>query len=119
MPFHCAAYPLAYNGEKYFLVDTESPGIGQGSMSKESLDLARTRAREHFDVLSVSSALLQVLYTMIISSIMQKSQEAMDALSEEDRKQLDDLLSKSDGEEEEEKETESEEVVEEVADKEE
>ena len=115
MPFHCAAYPLAYNGEKYYLVDNESPGLGQGIMSKESLELARTRAREHFDALSVSSALLQVLYTMIIASIMRKSQEAMDSLSEEDRKQLDDLLSKTDGKEEE-PEQEAELEVEEASD---
>ncbi len=96
MPFHCSAYPLAYNGEKYFLVDTDSPGLGNGTMSKETLELARARARDYFDVLSMSSALLPVLYTMILANIMKKSQEAMDTLSEEDKKKLDDLLSKTD-----------------------
>ncbi|MHA2357458.1 MAG: YkgJ family cysteine cluster protein [Candidatus Heimdallarchaeaceae archaeon] len=106
MPLHCAAYQLAYNGEKFYLVDSESPGLGEGTMTKESLDLARLRARAHFESLSISSAILPVLYTLILANIMQRSQEAMDSLSEDDRKTLDELLSKQREEETDETETE-------------
>ena len=105
MPLHCASYPLAYNGEKFYLVDSESPGLGEDTMTKESLDIARDRARIHFESLSISSAILPVLYTLILANIMQKSQEAMDTLSEDDRKTLDDLLSKQREEETDEAET--------------
>ncbi|MHA1199572.1 MAG: YkgJ family cysteine cluster protein [Candidatus Heimdallarchaeaceae archaeon] len=99
MPVHCAAYPLAYNGEKHFLVDNESPGLGEGSMTNESLTIARQRAKDHFEAISNSSALLPFLYTLILGEIMRKSQEAMSTLSEDDKKQLEDLLSKPDDEE--------------------
>lgn len=95
MPVHCAAYPLAYNGEKYYLVDNESPGLGEGTMTSESLQIARDRAREHFEAASNSGALLPFIYTLILGEIMRKSQEAMSSLSEEDKQQLENLLSKS------------------------
>ncbi len=113
MPIHCAAYPLAFNGDKHFLVDQESPGLGEGSMTAESLTLARQRARDHFEAVSNSSALLPFIYTLILGEIMRKSQEAMSSLSAEDKQQLENLLSKSDGERSEEL---SEEEVDELLD---
>lgn len=113
MPVHCAAYPLAYNGEKYYLVDMDSPGLGQGKMTSESLSLARKRAKDHFEAVSNSSALLPYIYTLILGEIMRKSQEAMSTLSDEDKEQLEKLLSKS---EEEKKDKSSEESLDESAD---
>jgi Fe-S-cluster containining protein len=95
MPIHCSSYPLAYNGEKFYLVDNDSPGLGNGSMTAETLELARERARMHLEAVSNTSAILPLLYTMILANIMQKSQEAMASLSEEDQQQLEELLSKS------------------------
>ncbi|OLS33247.1 MAG: hypothetical protein HeimAB125_00440 [Candidatus Heimdallarchaeota archaeon AB_125] len=100
MPIHCASYPLAYNGDKFYLVDNDSPGLGNGTMTAETLERAREKAREHFTAVSNTSAILPLLYTMIIAEIMKKSQEAMASLSEEDQKQLDELLSKSKDDEE-------------------
>ncbi|MHA1406994.1 MAG: YkgJ family cysteine cluster protein [Candidatus Heimdallarchaeaceae archaeon] len=97
MPIHCAAYPLAYNGEKFYLVDKESPGLGNGSMTKESLQLARQRAQEHYSASISSNSLLPVLYALILNNISRKSKEAMESLSEEDKKKLEELLSKSSG----------------------
>ena len=102
MPVHCAAYPLAYNGEKHFLVDTDSPGLGNGTMTSESLSVARQRAKDHYEAVSNSSALLPFIYTLILGEIMKKSQEAMSSLSPEDKEQLEKLLSKSDEDNEEE-----------------
>ncbi len=95
MPLHCVAYPLAYNGEKFYLVDTESPGLGSGSMSKESLAEARLRAKNHFSALTSTSSILPLIYSLILRNMMQRNQEAMDSMSEEDRKQLDELMKKS------------------------
>lgn len=100
MPLHCQAYPLAYNGEKYYLVDNDSPGLGSGTMSKESLGLARQRAQEHFNALNSTSSLLPLIYSLILGNIMKRSQEAMNELSEEDRQKLDELLKKSEAEDE-------------------
>ena len=95
MPLHCAAYPLAFNGEKFYLVDTESPGIGNGNMTNESLELARQRAKDHFTALTTTSSLLPVLYAVIVGNIMRQSQETMESLSEEDKKKLEELFAKS------------------------
>jgi len=103
MPLHCAAYPLAYNGEKFYLVDTESLGIGNGNMTNESLQLARQRAKDHFIALSSTSSLLPVLYAVIVGNIMRQSQKTMESLSEEDKKKLEELFAKS-------RETDSEEI---------
>ena len=101
MPIHCQAYPLAFNGEKFYLVDRDSPGLGNGVMTSESLNIARTRAKDHFNALNSSSTILPILYTIIIANIARKSQEAISSLSEEDQKKLEALLSKSKEEEEE------------------
>jgi Fe-S-cluster containining protein len=95
MPLHCAAYPLAYNGEKFYLVDTESPGLGSGNMSKESLSEARLKAQNHFSALTSTSSILPLIYSLILGNMIKRNQEAMDAMSEEDRKKLDELMKKS------------------------
>lgn len=104
MPIFCASYPLAYNGEKYYLVDKESPGLGNGSMTKDSLELARSRARDHFSYLISTSSIMPLLYAVLIDNIRKRSQEAMDAMSDEDKKQLEDLLSRSEKSDDKEKE---------------
>jgi len=95
MPIFCAAYPLAYNGTKYYLVDTDCPGLGNGKMTKESLALARTRAQEHYKAKTTNQVILPLIHGLILTHIMRKSQEAMQSLSEEDRKKLEELLEKS------------------------
>ncbi len=105
MPLYCSSYPLAYNGEKFYLVDNDSPGLGNGSMTSETLEMARERARNHFTAVSNTSAILPLLYTMVLANIMKKSQEAMESLSEEDQQQLEELLSKSKDDKDTEEET--------------
>ena len=98
MPLHCVAYPLAYNGEKYYLVDKESPGLGLGNMSKESLAEARLRAQNHFSALTSTSSILPLIYSLILGNMIKRNQEAMEAMSEEDREQLEELMKKSEEE---------------------
>jgi len=106
MPIHCSAYPLAFNGQKYFLADKEEcPGLGNGKMTKEWLNTCKSRAQEHFNSQGSTMGVLSILYGLILGHIMKKSQEAMEQLSEEDRKKIDELLAKSKSEKEEEKDT--------------
>ncbi len=95
MPVHCQAYPLAFNGEKYFLTDSECPGLGNGTMTKESLTIARERARTYYDSEVGAATIMPIIYGLILTQMMMKSQEAMNSMSEEDKKQLDELLAKS------------------------
>jgi len=99
MPLHCSAYPLGFNGQKFFLVDKDCPGLGNGKMTKEWLTACKTRAQDHFNAQGSSAGLMSILYGLILGHIMKKSQEAMEQLSEEDRKKLDELLTKSKEEE--------------------
>ena len=34
MPLNCQAYPLGYNGEKYFVTDKACQGLGEGDINK-------------------------------------------------------------------------------------
>ncbi|MHA1592179.1 MAG: YkgJ family cysteine cluster protein [Candidatus Heimdallarchaeaceae archaeon] len=95
MPLHCVAYPLAYNGEKFYLVDTESPGLGSGNMSKESLAEARLRAQNHFSALTATNSILPLIYSLILGNMIKRNKEAMDAMSEEDREKLEELMKNS------------------------
>ncbi|UJG43216.1 MAG: YkgJ family cysteine cluster protein [Candidatus Heimdallarchaeum endolithica] len=102
MPIHCSAYPLAFNGQKYFLADKEEcPGLGNGKMTKEWLNTCKSRAQEHYNSQGSTMGVLSILYGLILGHIMKKSQEAMEQLSEEDRKKIDKLLAKSKKEKEE------------------
>lgn len=95
MPVECAAYPLSYNGSKYYLMDKDCQGLGKGTMTKEKLSDARKKAENYYLAKSKTESLFPIVYGAIIAHIMKQSQEAMQSLSEEDRKKLEELLSKS------------------------
>ena len=85
---------MGFNGEKYFLVDRECPGIGKGTMTKELLLQMRDKAKNHNNSQILSSSILPILNSLIMANMYKRSQEAMDSLSEEDRKKLEEMLSK-------------------------
>jgi Fe-S-cluster containining protein len=93
-PISCRTYPLEYNGEKYYLSSKDCPGIGKGEISKGALQEARTLAEEEYNERMQTFTSLPALYTMIVSQMLQQSASAMEDLSEEDRKRLDEILSK-------------------------
>ncbi|NHJ13125.1 MAG: YkgJ family cysteine cluster protein [Candidatus Thorarchaeota archaeon] len=94
-PISCRTYPLSFNGEKYFLSSKDCPGIGIGEATTEALKEASALAEQEFKERVETLVALPALYTVIMAPIIQQSAEAMQSLSEEDRKKMDEILSKS------------------------
>ena len=93
-PLSCRAYPLEYNGEKYYLSSKDCPGVGQGEVSKEALQEARNLADQAFKERGETYTALPAVYSIIMTQMIRQSTEAMQNLSEEDRKKMDDIMSK-------------------------
>ncbi len=94
-PISCRTYPLEYTGEKYILSSKDCPGVGQGEVSKEALHEARNLAEQEFNERIETISSLPVVYTKIMNQMIRQSAEAMQNLSEEDRKKMDDILGKT------------------------
>lgn len=98
-PISCRTYPLEYTGEKYILSSKDCPGVGQGEVSKEALQELRSLAEQEFNERIETISSLPVVYTIIMNQMMRQSAEAMQNLSEEDRKKMDEILGKAPKEE--------------------
>ncbi len=94
-PLSCRAYPLEYNGEKYYLSSKDCPGVGQGEVSKEALQEARNLADQAFKERGETYTALPAVYSIIMTQMIRQSSEAMQNLSEDDRKKMDEMMSKS------------------------
>ncbi|MFX1369332.1 MAG: YkgJ family cysteine cluster protein [Promethearchaeota archaeon] len=94
-PISCQTYPLEYNGTKFFLSSKDCPGVGKGEVSKEALQEARKLAEQEYIERVETMASLPATYTVIMAPIIQQSAEAMQNLSEEDRKKMDEILARS------------------------
>jgi hypothetical protein len=93
-PLSCQTYPLEYNGEKYYAVTKDCPGIGKGEVSKDFLQEARKLAEQEFEERKLTDSALPAMYSVIMSQMVRQSAEAMQKMSEEDRKKMEELLSK-------------------------
>lgn len=93
-PLSCRAYPLEYNGEKYYLSSKDCPGVGQGEVSKEALQEARNLADQAFKERGETYTALPAVYSIIMTQMIRQSSEAMQNLSEDDRKKMDEIMSK-------------------------
>ncbi len=91
-PISCRTYPLQYTGEKYILSSKDCPGVGQGEVNKETLQEARSLAEQEFNERIETISSLPVVYTIIMNQMLRQSAEAMQNLSEEDRKKMDEIL---------------------------
>ncbi len=94
-PISCQTFPLEYNGEKYVLSRKDCPGISKGDVSKESLQEARRLAEQEYDERMETTAALPAVYSILMNQMIRQSAEAMQHLSEEDRKKMDEILTKS------------------------
>ena len=94
-PISCQTYPLMFNGENFVLSSKDCPGIGQGEVSKEALQEARTLAEQEFNERKETTAALPAVYSVMMNQMIKQSTEAMQNLSEEDRKKMDDIIAKS------------------------
>jgi hypothetical protein len=94
-PISCQTFPLEFNGEKYLLSSKDCPGVGKGDVSKEALQEARELAEQEFKERTETTAALPAIYSVMMNQILRQSAEAMHNLSDEDRKKMDEILSKS------------------------
>lgn len=93
-PISCSTYPLGFNGNSFFVINKECDGLDQGSMTKESLKEIRDRAKLDFECRTQTSATLPLLNLLFMQFMQKQSQEALGNLSEEDKKKLEEILSK-------------------------
>jgi Fe-S-cluster containining protein len=98
-PISCQTFPLIFNGENYVLSSKDCPGVGQGEVTKEALQEAKRMALQEFNERRDSTAALPAIYSVMMTQMMKQSAEAMQNLSEEDRKKMDEIISKSKEEE--------------------
>ena len=94
-PISCQTYPLEFNGEKYVLSSKDCPGVGQGEVSKEALQESRRLAEQEFNERRETTTALPSIYSVMMNQMIKQSAEAMQNLSEEDRKKMDEIISKS------------------------
>jgi len=94
LPLYCASFPLAYNGNGYFLKDRECQGLGGGSMTQERLEAHRKAAREELDARRECGILMPSIQGIFTRFFVEASAKTLDAMSETDRKSLEELLAK-------------------------
>lgn len=94
-PLSCRSFPLEYNGEKYYLSDKNCPGVGKGEVSKEALKEARDLAEQLFKERGETLTTIPPVYSLIMTQMLRQSADAMKNLSEDDRKKMDEIFSKS------------------------
>lgn len=94
-PISCRTFPLEHDGEKYFLSNKNCPGVGQGEVSKETLKESRDLAEKDYIERMETAAALPAIYSLVMAPMLRQSAEAMERLSEEDRKRMEDILSKA------------------------
>lgn len=94
-PLSCRSFPLEYNGEKYYLSSKDCPGVGKGEVNKEALKEARDLAEQMFKERGETLTTIPAIYSLIMTQMLRQSAEAMKNLSDEDRKKMDEILSKS------------------------
>ncbi|MGD2072690.1 MAG: YkgJ family cysteine cluster protein [Candidatus Thorarchaeota archaeon] len=99
-PISCRTYPLQYDGEKYKVIDKECPGVGKGEITKEALREHKELAEQDYKERLETSTVLPSIYAIFMGQMIKQSTEAMQGLSEEDRKRLEEIMEKSDGKEE-------------------
>lgn len=97
-PISCQTFPLEFNGEKYILSSKDCPGVGKGDVSKEALQEARDLAEKEYNERIETTMALPAVYSVMMNQMIRQSAEAMQDLSEEDRKKMDEILAKSKGE---------------------
>jgi Fe-S-cluster containining protein len=94
MPLACRAFPLAYDGEAFFIRDPGCKGLGQGEMTVERLKAHRDAAREELDARRETMMLMPALQGVFTRFFVDESNRALERMSEEDRKRIEEIVSK-------------------------
>ncbi|MEM2142400.1 MAG: YkgJ family cysteine cluster protein [Candidatus Thorarchaeota archaeon] len=93
-PISCRTFPLNYNGEKFYVSDKACPGIGKGEVTREALKELRDLAEQEYRERTETASSLPPIYTVVMAHVLRRSAEAMRSLSEEDRKKVEEILSR-------------------------
>ncbi len=93
-PISCRTYPLAYDGEKFYVLTKDCPGVGKGEISKEALKDLRDLAEQDYRERMETDSALPAIYSVFMAQMVRQSAQAMSRMSEEDRKKMEELLSK-------------------------
>jgi hypothetical protein len=94
MPLYCRSFPLAWNGSGYFLKDRECQGIGGGTMTQERLEAHRKAARDELEARRECGILMPTLQGVFTRFFVEASTKTLEAMSEDDRRELEELLAK-------------------------
>ncbi|TFG06627.1 YkgJ family cysteine cluster protein [Candidatus Thorarchaeota archaeon] len=93
-PISCRTFPLEHDGEKFYVTDKECAGIGKGEVTREALREAKQLAEKEYEERVETITALPAVYSVIMGQMLRQSAEAMKNLSDEDRKKLDEIMSK-------------------------
>jgi Fe-S-cluster containining protein len=93
MPLACRAFPLAYDGERFLVRDRECKGLGQGEMTADRLKAHRDAAREEHEALLETAMLIPAMQGMFTKYFWEESNRTLEAMSDEDRKKIEEVLS--------------------------
>jgi Fe-S-cluster containining protein len=94
-PISCRTFPLEYNGSRFYLSSKNCPGVGQGEVTKDGLKEAKEIAEQDYKERVETMTALPAAYSLVMEPMIRQSAEAMERMSEEDRKQMEELISKS------------------------
>jgi len=94
MPLACRAFPLAHDGEAFFIRDRECKGLGQGEMTVERLKAHRDAAREELEARRETLMLMPALQGVFTRFFVDESNRALERMSEEDRRRIEEIVSK-------------------------
>ncbi|MHA1912330.1 MAG: YkgJ family cysteine cluster protein [Candidatus Kariarchaeaceae archaeon] len=94
LPIFCNSFPLAFDGEKYYLKYQDCSGLGQGEMTKDTLSEYRERAKNEFLAHQETMSALPLLQALLMRYLMKKQEEMMNSLSPEEREELNSIISK-------------------------
>ena len=102
-PIACVAYPLGYTGENYVLIDKECPGLNKGTMEKERLIEMRDAAKKVHEARRQMIRVLPIIHAEVVKLMVEASERVMDDLSEEEKEDIQKILSKKEEKKEEKK----------------
>jgi hypothetical protein len=94
MPLHCRSFPLGWNGSNFFIKDRECQGIGRGEMTTERLKGHREAARQELEARRECGILMPSLQGIFTRFFVEASTRTLEAMSDEDRRKLEELLAR-------------------------
>ncbi|MFW9996303.1 MAG: YkgJ family cysteine cluster protein [Candidatus Odinarchaeota archaeon] len=94
MPLDCASFPLGYNGQSYFIrsiAGKKSPGLGNGKMTKETLQESSRLAKEFYAELLTASTVFPMFYSLVMKDLMEQQERLRKSLSDEEKAKIDEI----------------------------